>query len=325
MSLSLAVAGLYNELLVRNNEYHSRFPLQNPDLHPSSWNDDYDNEYMQHFVYPLSASECLSYYNYLTSHHSDDLEEYICSEVYKDSNFFNDLIGTKYISEGKFAEAIPYLEKVDLSYLSKLNTSDYMYNRDFTKARWFVLQRSKNDLEGISKKSFTQNPKIIYCRSMLDLENKFAKMKQSDAKYAIAYQLACQYYQASYKGECWWLTSYYNSSSYERVLYSYNMDFIEKSKEYLTYCLSSTDPDMKSKCLYALAYIPTDIWAESVTDYDDNGRLITTYMNPNPESSQYQYLSMLNTYYNSHKDEVPSYISKCDVLKQFRKLEWYSE
>ena len=326
-SLGLAVAGLYNELLVSNNEYNSRSPKYNPENGPSTWNDDYDNEYMQEYIYPLSAKSCSNYYKFLTSNHEDKLSSHICSKVYKDSNFFNDLIGTKYLSEGNFYSAIEYLEKVDLSYLSKQNISSYMQKRDFSKECWFVNQRCDENIEGISSFKFSSNPKLEFCRSIISLENKFNKTRKSDDKYDLAYQLACYYYQASHKGDCWWLTSYFKTNNDEYYKHHKNIsstDYIEKAKHYLKYCLSSKSIDMQSKCQYALAYIPIDPWADSESDYTD-GKLITTYVNPHPESSQYQYLSMLSSFFDSHKSESPDYISKCDVLKQFRKLKWFSE
>mgnify|MGYP002852296188 CR=1 FL=1 len=324
--LSLAVTGLYNELVVSKDDYNPRSQNFNKENGPTTWNPDYDSEYMNEYIYPLSAKTCKDYYDYLNSTHSDKLVNHICEQVYKDPNFFNDLIGTKYISECKFSEAIPYLEKVDLSYLKNQNTSDYMHKRDFTLARWLVHQGSKYDKEGISKQSFKSNPKLDYCHMILDLEKKFKKSKKKSDKYQIAYQLACLYYQGSYKGECWWLSSYCNSINEEHVsmINPSKINLINKTKEYLKFCLSSDDFDIKSKSLYALAYIPIDKWAEHYSDYS-HGRTITTYYDPNPESSQYHYLSMLNDFYENNKERVPSYISKCDVLKQFRKLKWYSE
>ena len=324
-NLSLAVAGLYNEFLMSKNSYHYRyFNHDDSDFSPS-WNDDYDNEYMHKYIYPLSASDCSSYYTYLTSTHQDILESHICSRVYKDSNFFNDLIGTKYISECKFSEAIPYLRKVDLSYLSLMNVSDYMYKRNFDIECWLKSQRSEEDIEGISEHKFIHNPKLDYCNSMLDLESQYKQSEKLTSRSQLAYQLACQYYQGSYLGDCWWLTSYSKSQNPERFYYFQNTDFIDKTKSYLTYCSSNADEVIKSKSVYALAYIPIDPWADYETDYDENGKMWTTYTNIHPQSAQYNYLTLLDSYYDSHKDNLPDYISKCDVLKQFRIMKWYSE
>ena len=79
-----------------------------------------------------------------------------------------------------------------------------------------------------------------------------------------------------------------------------------------------------SPSLYALAYIPTSPWAESDTEYDDEGEY-TRYANPDPMSEQYSQLEILNRYYESHKETSPDYISHCDVLRQFRKLKWLLE
>ncbi len=324
-NLSLAVAGFYKELDVIRSPYHIRSSKRLSSLGEATWNDDFNDEYMNLYLYPLNASDCVSYYKYLTTAHTDSLSAYICSRVYKDSNFFNDIIGTKYISEGKFSEAIAYLEKVDLSYLNKLNTSYYMHSRDYLKECWFDRQYSKEDMEGISKFKFTSNPKIDFCRTILDLERSFKSSTDSESRCQMAYKLGTAYYQASFKGDCWWLSSYSKSVVLDEPRYEYECDFVEKAKYYLKESSKSRDAELKGKSLYALAYIPIDLWADSQTDYDEEGNEHTTYMNPHPESFQYQYLSMLNSYYESHKDDAASYLSKCDVLKQFRKLKWYSE
>ena len=56
------------------------------------------------------------------------------------ADYFNDRIGTKLIREGQFKAAIPYLQKVPLSYYGKQAISFYMARRDMEIPRWFKHQ-----------------------------------------------------------------------------------------------------------------------------------------------------------------------------------------
>lgn len=323
-ALSTAVLGMYTEYKVRHTPRHERHPNYTTEYGEPTWNSDYSSEYMLEHIYSLSADACRDYYDYIRDSHSDPFVNYICSQTYKNSDFFNDLIGTKLIAEARFSEALPYLEKVSLAYLGKMNVSYYMYHRDFTKERWFVRQGTKDDLEGIGLVSFKSNPKVTFCRRILELQHAYSTHQNSEKGDAIAYQLGTMYYQASYKGECWWLTSYKNSIYTNTPEYNWENDFVSSAKVYLKTCCDSENNEIKEKSLYALAYIPTSPWAESDTEYDDEGEY-TRYANPDPMSEQYSQLEILNRYYESHKETSPDYISHCDVLRQFRKLKWLLE
>ncbi len=74
---------------------------------------------------------------------------------------------------------------------------------------------------------------------------------------------------------------------------------------------------------YIWAYAATDEWLkpekESEEDYIDEDQMA---MIPNPMSEKYARLDALNHYYENHKENAPAYMSKCDVLTQFRKMKW---
>ncbi len=323
--LALAVLGMYSEFLVRHDGWHHRNPDYRLNIGTPTWNSDYSTELMDLHLLSLSPSDCSRYYDYVSDTHPEAFEHYVCSHTYKNPDFFNDLIGTKYIAEARFSEALPYLEQVSLKYLSEMNVSYYMSHRDFTKERWFIRQGGKEDQEGINLAIFSHNPKVDFCRQILDLQHDYSRRVNTLKGDAIAYKLGTMYYQASYKGECWWLTAYGNSVMTNSPLNDWENDFVSSARVYLRASSHSTDEELRLKSLYALAYIPTSPWAESYMEYNDEGDFITHYSNPDPMSEQYAQLDALNSYYEQHKNEVPSYISKCDVLRQFRKLKWLME
>lgn len=84
------------------------------------WNMDYTagNEYFN-ALSTASADSVAAYYAYLTSDKDNAFEQYVARQVYANSDYYNDLIGTRYMAEGRFADAVPYLERVSVAYLSK--------------------------------------------------------------------------------------------------------------------------------------------------------------------------------------------------------------
>ncbi len=329
-NLSLAVLAMYNEMEVQHSTSHHRSPNYDYEMHgESTWNWDYQNEFMVRHFYHQSATSSLSYYEYITSDHNDPLSRYVCSRVYKDKDFFYDFIGTKYLAEARFKDAIPYFEQVSLSYLGKQNISYYMKHRDFHKERWIERQARKDDYEheGMRKIVFDHNPKLQFCRDILNLQKSYSKYSQSEKGNQIAYKLAILNYQASPKGDCWWLTSYRNSSS-PYMLDQWHVgenDFIKSSEVYLRSCLDTEDPELLGKCLYALAYTATDDWLNYPADDSDQVSTEDLPPVPNPLSEKYMNLDKLNEYYEQQKTKAPAYMSKCDVLKQFRKMKWMME
>ena len=90
----------------------------------------------------LTADQMISFQRYMASQPNSALEQYLRSQMGPNmfgDNYFNDKIGTKLLREGRFDEAIPWLEKVDTRYLSSLKISAYMAWRD---RRWSPSTRS---------------------------------------------------------------------------------------------------------------------------------------------------------------------------------------
>ena len=91
-------------------------------------------------------------------------------------------------------------------------------------------------------------------------------------------------------------------------------DLIGKAVQLLEESATSSNETLKLNSLYALAYIPLDEWCEWDYDWDKNkyyvGKVYT-------DSERYSHLFDLHQY-TKNKDRLPSYVTKCDVLKKFR-------
>lgn len=258
----------------------------------------------------LTADQLLSYYKYITSTPSNALEQYVVTRTFKDEQYFNDLIGTKYMAEGRFSEAIPYLQDLTTEFMSNQAISIYEATRQYDIERWFHRQKTNDDWDFAK---VTTNKKLKFCKEMLTLQSQASIAREGAPLEDIAYKLATRFYQASCYGDCWWLTHHYKSVSDSAR--SWEMDYAKEAIKYLTVCKKSKDNAMRYHAIYALAFIPSDPWF--ATTYDKNWNEVCLYR---PESQQYKALQELNLFASSHPTLVDQYTTRCDVLEKFRKI-----
>ena len=155
---------------------------------------------------------------------------------------------------------------------------------------------------------------LDFCKDIVNMEAQLPVARQG-VREDLAYKLATRYFQASVYGDCWYLTDY-GWSSYIDTLSTKERLFVDKTIEYLNISKQSTDMQMRLKSLYALAYIPVEPWCDEDYDWQTGA---TTYM-PLRDNHQYKALNELDHFLSIHKNiSTPNYVSKCDVLKQFRK------
>ncbi len=308
---------LYGMMEENKFEYLSR--LYGKDQHifgngDYGMNDNYSvwNEYFE-MLSQTPADSLAAYYAYLTSAKTDVFEHYVASQVYMNKDYYNDLIGTRYIAEGRFADALTWLERVPLEYLEKQNISWYMANRAYTVPRWFTRQLpNEPGTDGPYLASPKENLKVRYCKDMLQLQSEYNLAPEGEQRDIRAYELATRYYQASWYGDCWFLTHYGKS-----VLDSARageLDFARKARELLAECKASANLKIQYEALYALAYTDTDLWC--TTEFDDDYNPVTV---PLPASSQYKALEALSKFIKEHPEEADEHATNCDVLKEFER------
>lgn len=317
-------AGLHNVEnalygMMEENKFEYLSQLYDKDMH-MSWPDGYVsnlnysawNEYFE-MLFQTPADSLASYYTYLTSAKTDVFEHYVAQQVYSNKDYYNDLIGTRYIAEGRFADALTWLERVPLEYLEKQNISWYMANRAYTVPRWFVRQLPNDpETDGPGKASPKENLKVRYCKDMLQLQSEYNLAPVGEQKDIRAYELAVRYYQASYYGDCWFLTHY--GKSVLDSTHDGELDFARKARELLAECKTSSNLKIQYEALYALAYTDTDLWC--TTEFDDDYNPVTV---PLPASSQYKALEALSKFIQEHPEEADEHATNCDVLKEFER------
>ena len=279
------------------------------------WNRDYaaGNEYFA-MLESAPADSLAAYYSFLTSAKDDVFEHYAASQAYLNKDYYNDLIGTRYMAEGRFADATAYLERVSLGFLAKQNISWYTANRDYTVARWFKRQLPNTyDTDGPDKASPTENLKLKFCKDITQLAGEYNLAPEGDNKQRLAYQIAVRYYQASCYGDCWFITHY--AKSVTDSARQGELDFAAKAVEYLTESSRAADLQTQYRSLYALAFINVDPWFTAT--YDSDFKEVIT---PRAASRQYKALEALSRFAKEHPQEVDAHTTRCDVLKQFEKL-----
>ncbi len=282
----------------------------NKDYFVSAYGEYYDE------LQNVSAERIIDFRKFADTRNSNPFEEYIRKQVKIDKFYFDDLIGTKYISQGEFAKAVSYLKNVPMDYINTQAVAYYMQRRDYKLERWFVNQALEEDWEEMAEpQTMRINQKITFCNEMLDLLKQYSTETNTEKKNETAYSLATRYYQASYAGQCWYLTDYYYSAYTEKAK-DWQKDFVKEAEKYLNVAKKSDNHSLKTKSMYALAYIPKDEWAIFDFDYSKDEFV---FRQANKKSLKYKYLNELYAYVKQNPKAQTDYIRKCDVLKVFEK------
>lgn len=306
---------LANALLALYENDSVMWGEQSESMPDNSWNPNYSG-YYYYELSELSADQLVDYYQWLKTKSKGELEAWAKQAVRMEDNYYLDLIGTRYMSEGKFDKAIDYLKNIPWSFLEGQNISYYMAHRDYSKPRWEGRQRFGKDevTEGAHLATLSKNPKLDFCKDIVNMEAQLPVARQG-VREDLAYKLATRYFQASVYGDCWYLTDY-GWSSYIDTLSTKERLFVDKTIEYLNISKQSTDMQMRLKSLYALAYIPVEPWCDEDYNWQTGA---TTYL-PLRDNHQYKALNELDHFLSIHKNiSTPNYVSKCDVLRIFRK------
>lgn len=277
---------------------------------PDWWGDYYDA--LEH----LTVDSLKQYVAYLHAPHADSpLADAACKSSYQSDDYFNDLIGTRLIAMGRFEEAIPYLRKVSTDFIYNSNICGYIGRRNYNQPRWFVHQVIADTLEtGPRSVAITNNQKLGFCMDVVSLQHRYQNAGNDTLRAQLAYDLATKLYQASYEGDCWYLTHY--SWSCMDSVRTGERDLILDAINYLGESSLKGNRDLQFNSLYALAFIRRDNAAEGYPFIYPGQKI-----NYRKQSRQYQALAQLNNFVMLHPTyQSNRYVSHCDVLKAFREL-----
>lgn len=274
-----------------------------------SWNPNYSSWHgYNDELNKMTGDELVAFAKWCKKKPANEMEQYVKQHIIFDQTYFDDMAGTHYLAEGKFAEAIPLLKKVPLTFMEGQNISFYLTHRDFTKPRWFGRQRFDESVttEGAHLGKLTENPKLRFCEEMIKLQKQYNKAKGTEREQ-LALQMARLYYQASCQGDCWYLCRYAHSI-YDKAQDN-EMDFVEAARKLLRESSRSSDFAVKQESLFALAFIPNDLSSEG-NIWNVNWPEVIENRNAND-------LNALKQFYMQNRTKVDNYVTKCDLLKAF--------
>ncbi len=275
------------------------------------WSADYSGDlFYQIDTIPVSQVE--NYLAYTEQHPNNPIDEWLSKHIRHDSTFLHELIGTKYLRIGEWQKAVEHLEKVSVDFINTMNIVPFMARRDYHVEPWMKRQRIKEELQMPGTILASENQKLAFAKDMMALSQGFGILNPEE-KARQAYQLAIFYTQASYAGDCWYLTRYGKSCIDSPRSNELNM--LQKASTMLTYSQYISDFQWREKTFFAQAWLPIDSWYTE--EWDEKALKYITV--PQPRSRQFRALYTLVRYENEHPSLTSSYVSRCDVIKQFRK------
>lgn len=266
----------------------------------------------------LSYAEQCAFYRFLfePSGESTPLQQYLRSLVEPVRADFQDFIGTRCINDGQWEEAQKWLEPLSLDYLSHQHIAPYTLLRNYTTEMWFKHVADKT--EELQGSRVTRNVKLDFCRDVLRARRELTKLT-GEARYKKAYELATMLFQASFRGDCWWLTRYINFSEF---MYEESpmrpepltaFDYIGEANKLLGEALATKDSQLKSRVLMARFFLAGRVPVKSA-DFDRDGN---HYAGIDRKAPSWKAFLELNDFMSKHSD-VDARISHCDVVAHCR-------
>lgn len=269
---------------------------------------DYSSRYFASLC-ELTAAETEDFYNKFATR--DELSKWLWGQIVHDQDYFNDLIGTKYLAEGNYQKAIPFLQKVPYTFLDNQAIAKYMIYRTYEIPKWTRLQLEGCDIntwfseEDSNLPPLGSNPKLDFCNDMLSLMAQASKPQN-------AYDIATLLYQASNKGDCWYLAYYYHSEYLVAQTTPAEIDFVKEVRRHLETAATSTDPKLKENALFALAYTSIPDSYET-REYNYNTDKYETTVDRN-----HQNFKDFQRLYDFEKGRTPSQlVTECDSYDYF--------
>ncbi|MBP5688535.1 MAG: hypothetical protein J6X22_07845 [Muribaculaceae bacterium] len=262
----------------------------------------------------LSSSDFEGFKYYLENGTSNNFEKWVASYCDIEDVKFNDMMGTKLVREGEFQAAINYLEQVPLSYISEQGISYYMERKDYNKVIW--MKRQFLSFLNEVTTTVTSNAKLHYCRDMVALDNQIAS-SSGEQRNELLYKKANMLYQASHKGDCWYLAHYQNGEY--SVKLSNEFDFIGTARRLLFAAEHDTESvDLKQRCIFAQAFITAENYGYCVNYFYNWETKETTYSYDNEQYPHILAIERLLNFANNEGNPNADYMTKCDILRVFK-------
>lgn len=247
----------------------------------------------------LSYDEQCAVYDYLFGGQQlSAFEEYLRSLVSFDRYDFVDFLGTRCMLDGRWEDAIGWLEQLPIDYLQTQSIAPLAYKKDYKGEQWFKhIVISEEHIRNFRLK---HNAKLDFCRDVVSTRSQM-NLLTGEARCRKAYELATMLFQASHRGDCWWLTHYNNTYDYTHIQWVpafepvTGIDFIAEADRLISEeTLRTTDLKLRSQALMARFYMagePPIVWGFS------------------EEEDDYCYMP------DTHKDSYPAFLDLRTMLR----------
>lgn len=230
-------------------------------------NYDYNSDFFRYMDSSL-LEDVLQYVAFLQSGGKTPMEKYLIRNSYRDTNYYYELIGTKYMRRQQFAAAARYFRKVSDKFLKTQNIAEYLNAGRNPFAEKWITNREKGvyALPYDPVKEFANNPtKLNFCHIMLRLRETAAKGKTAEQRAHASYAYAVGLFQSNC-GHAWAL-NHYSDNCY------LNMEYLTESSELYLDDEDESAPGWRE--LYREKMLKqVDLWANNALKYDKD-RLFT--------------------------------------------------
>ena len=218
----------YTEDAFPYRELYKEVLSKHYDISTYKLNFDYEGN-LFHSLDTTEIGEVLKYVDFLCSGGKTPMEKYLINNSYFDLNYLYDIIGTRYMRQGKYDLALTYLHKVSPDFKNRQNITEYICKERNPFAEKWITKKSecgKYNLSFDPVAEYGSKPgKIEFCNIMLQLKNDCSAARTVEERAMSAYAYAVGLYQ-SVIGCAWPLTYYYRT-------YSDISSYLDENPEYL--------------------------------------------------------------------------------------------
>ena len=268
----------------------------------------------RNYIDTMRVDRLIALNRYIKSPATTAIDQWLKPRMESNDTLMTDLIGTKYLRLCQWEQAQEWLKQVPIAYLNSQGTAVYAAHRNYNVEPWMKRQwLPLSIVYGDEPQHLKHNYKLAFAQEMQRLESG-QSMLSEQARQQRAYDLAVRYAQASFRGDCWYLTQY--GKSVNDTLRANETDFTAKAVALLRQAAATTDNSFREKVLFALTWreLYATPWRESVWD-EQKGDFVTQL---NKQSQHYQALAALAAFEHANGSKPSQYVSRCDEFKQFK-------
>lgn len=268
-----------------------------------SWNSNYSDDYYT-ALFSLPLDSVLQWKEFLQPANSGKWAP-LLARLAPQTDYLNDLIGTRYIRLSRWEDAAAYLGKVPVSFLREQNIAPYAALRSFKGYAWSAPRERVDEYN--FKGTLSRNAKLDFCNYIMELE-------KSPDSYERDMKLASACFLISGRGKCWWISDYgYRTYDVEKPQ-SPEVDYLALAEKYAARAASRATGRQKAEALYALSYVSnynllSRDWSTDRWKLDKNSSGYAAFDS---------LLSFIRQNYGTPRSNaLPDEIRRCDVLRQF--------